>query len=70
MASTPRADVFGVRRRLDTAGGPVDFYSLAALQSQGDFEESFLNGWTEGRSGVDISCTVRYEPKAGAGRRR
>jgi len=43
---------------------------LAALQSQGDFEESFLNGWTEGRSGVDISCTVRYEPKAGAGRRR
>ena len=42
---------------------------LAALQSQGDFEESFLNGWTEGRNGVDISCTVRYEPKAGAGRR-
>jgi Tfp pilus assembly protein PilN len=35
-----------------------------ALQSSPDFERVFLNSWTEGRNGVDISCTVRYAPKA------
>ena len=37
---------------------------LQALQAHEDFEGAFLNGWTEGREGVDISCTVRYVPKA------
>ena len=36
---------------------------LEALQSHEGFEGAFLNGWTKGRDGVDISCTVRYEPK-------
>ena len=39
---------------------------LEALQAHADFEGAFLNGWTEGREGVDISCTVHYVPKAGA----
>jgi Tfp pilus assembly protein PilN len=34
-----------------------------ALQSHADFEGAFLNGWTEGRAGVDITCSVRYAPK-------
>jgi Tfp pilus assembly protein PilN len=37
---------------------------LQSLQSHGAFEGAFLNGWTEGKDGVDISCTVRYVPKA------
>jgi Tfp pilus assembly protein PilN len=36
-----------------------------ALQTHEAFEGAFLNGFTEGREGVDISCTVRYAPKAG-----
>jgi Tfp pilus assembly protein PilN len=42
---------------------------LRALQAHADFEHAFLNGWTERQDGVDISCTVRYAPKASAGRR-
>ena len=38
---------------------------LQSLQAHGDFEGAFLNGWTEGREGVDISCSVRYVPRAG-----
>ncbi len=37
-----------------------------ALQSQEEFEGAFLRGWSEGRDGADISCTVRYAPKARA----
>jgi Tfp pilus assembly protein PilN len=37
---------------------------LQALQSHEDFEGAFLKGWGEGREGVDITCTVRYTPKA------
>ena len=35
-----------------------------SLQAHEAFEGVFLNGFTEGRDGVDISCTVRYAPKA------
>ncbi len=41
---------------------------LQALQAHPDFEAAFLNGWTEGREGIDIASTVRYVP--GAGRKR
>lgn len=37
---------------------------LQSLQSHGAFEGAFLNGWTEGKDGIDISCTVRYAPKS------
>lgn len=37
---------------------------LQALQASPDFEGAFLEGWTEGREGVDISSRVRYAPKA------
>jgi Tfp pilus assembly protein PilN len=36
---------------------------MAALQSHEEFERAFLRGWTAGREGVDIMCTVRYVPK-------
>ena len=36
---------------------------LQSLQVHEAFEGAFLNGWTEGREGIDISCTVRYAPK-------
>ncbi len=39
---------------------------LKALQSHGDFEGAFLNSWSEGQGGVDISCSVRYQPRPGA----
>jgi Tfp pilus assembly protein PilN len=38
---------------------------LQSLQAHGDFEGAFLNGWSEGPKGVEISCSVRYEPRAG-----
>ena len=41
---------------------------LESLQTHGDFEGAFLNGWTEGREGVDISCSVNYVPGAGGKR--
>jgi Tfp pilus assembly protein PilN len=39
---------------------------LQALQSHEEFDGAFLNNWGEGRDGVDISCSVRYAPKARA----
>jgi len=39
---------------------------MASLQSHEEFEKSFLSGWSEGREGFDIACTVRYVPKARA----
>jgi Tfp pilus assembly protein PilN len=39
---------------------------LKALQAHGDFEGAFLNGWNESPKGVDISCSVRYQPRGGA----
>jgi len=41
---------------------------LQSLQAHDDFQGAFLNGWTEGREGVDIACSVNYVPRAGAGR--
>ena len=41
---------------------------LQSLQAHGDFQGAFLNGWTDGREGVDISCSVTYAPRAGAKR--
>jgi Tfp pilus assembly protein PilN len=38
---------------------------LQALQSHPEFDGAFLNGWSEARDGVSISCTVSYRPKAG-----
>jgi hypothetical protein len=40
---------------------------LQSLQSHEEFEGAFLKGWSEGREGVDITCTVRYAPKARPG---
>jgi Tfp pilus assembly protein PilN len=37
---------------------------LQSLQAHESFEGAFLNGWTPGRDGIDISCTVGYAPKA------
>jgi Tfp pilus assembly protein PilN len=37
---------------------------MASLQEHPEFEGAFLNTWTEGREGFDITCTVRYAPKA------
>ncbi|HSD26384.1 MAG TPA: PilN domain-containing protein [Vicinamibacteria bacterium] len=37
---------------------------MASLQAHPQFEGAFLNGWTEGREGFDITCTVRYTPRA------
>ena len=36
---------------------------LQSLQAHEGFEGAFLNGWTEGREGIDISYTVGYAPK-------
>ena len=36
---------------------------LQSLQAHEGFDGAFLNGWTEGREGIDISCTVGYAPK-------
>jgi Tfp pilus assembly protein PilN len=36
---------------------------LQSLQAHEGFEGAFLNGWTKGREGIDIACTVRYAPK-------
>ena len=41
---------------------------LQSLQTHGDFEGAFLNGWNEGREGVEISCSVNYVPRAGGKR--
>jgi Tfp pilus assembly protein PilN len=42
---------------------------MAALQSHEEFQKAFLKGWTEGREGFDILCSVRYvpTPRPGAG---
>jgi len=39
---------------------------MASLQAHPQFEGAFLNGWNEGREGFDITCSVRYAPKARA----
>ena len=45
-------------------GGPraarTPWPSSSRCRRTRSFEGAFLNGWTEGREGVDISCTVRY----------
>ncbi len=41
---------------------------LQSLQAHGDFQSAFLNGWADGREGVDISCSVSYAPRAGGKR--
>jgi Tfp pilus assembly protein PilN len=40
---------------------------LQSLQHQSGFDAAFLNGVTEGRDGVDISCTVLYVPDRAPG---
>jgi Tfp pilus assembly protein PilN len=37
---------------------------MASLQEHPQFEGAFLNGWREGREGFDITCSVRYAPRA------
>lgn len=38
---------------------------LSSLQAEPDFQGAFLNGWSEGQEGVNISCTVSYVPRGG-----
>jgi Tfp pilus assembly protein PilN len=51
-------------------GGEDVLALLQSLQAHRDFEGAFLDGWKEGREGVDIACTVRYAPRAARGGRR
>lgn len=40
-----------------------------ALAAQGEFEQAFLDGYSETDSGVDIACTVRYRGRPSGGAR-
>lgn len=41
---------------------------LQSLQAHSAFEGAFLNGWSEGREGVEISCSVSYVARPGGAR--
>ncbi|HXK12389.1 MAG TPA: hypothetical protein VMT70_22315 [Vicinamibacteria bacterium] len=38
---------------------------LKTLKTRDEFESAFLNGWNETPDGINITCTVRYVPRAG-----
>jgi hypothetical protein len=63
----PRDSASGTELELSAEGhGSEDALALLqALQSHPEFDGAFLNGWSEAREGVSISCTVAYVPKAG-----
>jgi len=70
VSVSPSAAASGTELSL-SAVGRSDKDALALLQSlqaHADFEGAFLNGWAEGKDGIDISCTVRYLKAAGAKR--
>jgi hypothetical protein len=60
----------GAELALDAVGRSSEdaLLLLQSLQTHGEFEGAFLNGWSEGRDGVAISCSVRYVPRAGGKR--
>jgi Tfp pilus assembly protein PilN len=64
----PAGGASGAELSLNAVGhGSEDALALLkALQSHGDFEGAFLNSWSERQGEVDISCSVRYQPGAGA----
>jgi len=69
VSITPQEDAGRTELTLQAVGrtGEDALALLQALQSHDEFEGAFLKGWSEGRDGVDISCTVRYAAKAGPG---
>ena len=68
VAVAPAGGVSGAELSLSAVGRSSEdaLALLKALQSHGDFEAAFLNSWTQGRDGVDISCSVRYQPRSDA----
>jgi hypothetical protein len=72
VSVSPRDAPGGMELSLAAVGRDVGdaLALLRALQEHPDFDSAFLNGWNEGREGVDISSTVRYVPGASARRPR
>ena len=72
LSVAPRPEGEAVELSLGASGRSVEdaLALLKALQQQSDFDGAFLNGVTEGRDGVDISCTVLYVPGRAAGGRK
>ena len=72
VSVSPRDAAGGMELSLAAVGRDVGdaLALLRALQEHPDVESAFLNGWNEGREGVDISSTVRYVPRAAARRPR
>jgi Tfp pilus assembly protein PilN len=68
VAVQPVGDASGTELSLSAVGHSSDdaLALLKALQSHGDFEGAFLNSWSQRQEGVDISCSVRYQPRPGA----
>ena len=58
MAGRTELSLTAVGRRTEDA-----LALLQSLQAHEDFDGAFLNGWTQGRDGIDVTCTVRYVPK-------
>ncbi len=69
VSISPREEQGGTELEVAAVGRTYEdaLALLHALQSHEEFEAAFLNGWGEGRDGVDIRCTVRYTPKAHRG---
>jgi Tfp pilus assembly protein PilN len=70
VSVSPSDAASGAELKLTALGRASDdaLALLDSLQTHGDFEGAFLNGWTEGREGVEISCSVNYVPGAGGKR--
>ena len=68
VAVQPAGGASGAELQLNAVGRSSEdaLALLKALQSHGDFEAAFLNSWTQGHDGVDISCSVRYQPRSDA----
>lgn len=68
VAVQPAGGASGTELSLNAVGRSSEdaLALLKALQSHGEFEGAFLNGWSEGHDGIDISCSVRYQPRSDA----
>jgi Tfp pilus assembly protein PilN len=68
VAVQPAGGASGTELSLNAVGRSSEdaLALLKALQSHGEFEGAFLNGWSEGHDGVVISCSVRYQPRSDA----
>ena len=66
VSVSPREGPGGTELTLSAVGRGLDdaLALLKALKSRDEFEAAFLNGWDAKPEGTDISCTVRYVPKA------